>query len=398
MNPLITTVLKTNISGQLAGADIGGGVCLVGPPGIGKTQSMYALGKELNMSVIHISLPEATIESASGIPTFKPAPNMDKYSTAGVTDSQSTQWSVPELIANCNNAAETGNGAILFLDDLHKIPKPVEPYLYSLLGERKLGNYKLSSKVAIMGAMNDSEEAGFEGLEAPIKNRFSLMKIDFDFNYWFDNFGNRLHHYVASYLKANQGDIVGTESTDLEQFESPRSWTYLANEIGLHSTEFVNDNIEMLARMKISNDVAKKLYEHVTYINKIDFDNVVKSQAMQSISQLKETDKVLWAYIVNYIHTPTDAAYLIDLINHNSNDVTAQNFIGYLSGQIYIKFVMSSQEGIAITAGQQILIEKFLGNYNEANHKLTKKEKELLETKVLANQSKLLDTVSDYIH
>ena len=66
MNPTITKILSVNIKGQLAGADIGGGICIAGAPGIGKTQSMYAIAKELNMGVLQVSIPEVSTEELSG--------------------------------------------------------------------------------------------------------------------------------------------------------------------------------------------------------------------------------------------------------------------------------------------------------------------------------------------
>jgi len=66
MNDVTTKILETNIKGQLTGADIGGGICIAGAPGIGKTQSMYAIAKDLNMNLLQISIPEISTEELSG--------------------------------------------------------------------------------------------------------------------------------------------------------------------------------------------------------------------------------------------------------------------------------------------------------------------------------------------
>jgi len=66
MNKVTTTVLEVNIKGQLAGADIGGGICIAGKPGIGKTQTMYKMAKDLNMNIVQISIPEISTENLSG--------------------------------------------------------------------------------------------------------------------------------------------------------------------------------------------------------------------------------------------------------------------------------------------------------------------------------------------
>lgn len=66
MNNITTKILETNIKGQLAGVDIGGGICIAGAPGIGKTATMKLIAKQLNMNIVHISIPEISTEELSG--------------------------------------------------------------------------------------------------------------------------------------------------------------------------------------------------------------------------------------------------------------------------------------------------------------------------------------------
>ena len=66
MNKITTTILSTNIKGQLSGADIGGGICIAGAPGIGKTATMKLIAKDLNMNILHVSIPEVSTEELSG--------------------------------------------------------------------------------------------------------------------------------------------------------------------------------------------------------------------------------------------------------------------------------------------------------------------------------------------
>jgi len=66
MNNTIIKILRTNIEGQLSGADIGGGITIAGKPGIGKTQTLYKIAKDLNMGVVQVSIPEVSTEELSG--------------------------------------------------------------------------------------------------------------------------------------------------------------------------------------------------------------------------------------------------------------------------------------------------------------------------------------------
>jgi len=399
MNKTITKILSTNIKGQVAGADIGGGICIAGAPGIGKTQSMYAIAKELNMNIIQISLPELATEELSGLPEFVEAKHMDPYSTTGMIGSQSTTWTVPQIIENSNRlAAEAGkDGCILFLDDLHRISMAVAPYLYGLLGERKLGSYKLDKRVAIMAAMNDSEEAGFSGIDSPIKDRIGILPIKFDFDYWFNNFGKGLHFYVASFLKTHSSYVQEDESTLIEQFGSPRSWSHLANEFELYDLEFIKDNVTFLAKQKVSNAASNELAKHIAYVEAIDFTQKIKAKASINIKSLKPIDQILYAYIINYIDTIEDAAYVMSLMDNN---IDSSNFIGFIAGELYTKY-LNKAAGKPTSAGLVALLEKVMeaplnpADYSKA---LTKKEQEVYDAMAFKYPAKITATMADFIH
>lgn len=398
MNKITTTILSTNIKGQLSGADIGGGICIAGSPGIGKTQNMYKIAKDLNMNILQISIPEISTEELSGIPDFIDAHHMDQYSTTGTTNSQATKWSVPQIIETANRLAEAEdkNGCILFIDDLHRVNMAVAPYLYGLLGERKLGSFTLNSKVALMGAMNDSDEAGFSGIDSPIKDRLGILPVPFDFEYWFQNFGKGLHFYVASFLKTHATYAQEDESTMIEQFATPRSWTHLANEFELYDLPFIQEHAVTLATQKVSIAAANELNKHITYIEAIDFTSKITAKEAIDINNLKPIDQILYAYIVNYVDTLEDAAYVMKLIDDN---IDSANFIGFIIGELFTKF-LGKEAGKPITDGLRAMLEKLMQIPIEekAYIKLTAKDKELYETMIFKDHDRVVAIASEFIH
>jgi len=399
MNILTDTILKTNIQGQLSGADIGGGICIAGKPGIGKTQTMYAIAKELNMHVLQVSIPEVSTEELSGIPAFMDASHMDKYSVTSTTDSQATKWSVPQIIETANRlATEPGsNGCILFIDDLHRVNMAVAPYLYGLLGERKLGSFRLDSKVAIMGAMNDSDEAGFSGIDSPIKDRLGILPVPFDFDYWFDNFGKQLHFYVASFLKTHSTYAQEDESTMIEQFGTPRSWTHLANELALYDLKFIQANAATLAKQKVSKAASNELAKHIAYIEAIDFTAVVKAKKPIDVKSLKPLDQILYAYIINYVDSVKDAEYVMTLIDSN---IDSSNFIGFIVGELFTKYQLLNK-GAHVTPGVVTLIDKLMSrDYSEANFTkpLSAADRKIYDSLIYVEKDKLLTIGSEFIN
>jgi len=398
MNPIVTKILETNIKGQLNGADIGGGICIAGAPGIGKTQTMYKIAKDLTMHIMQVSIHEISTENLSGIPDFMDATHMDAYSVTNTKDSQATKWSVPQIIETVNRLAsdKDKDGCILFIDDLHRVNMAVAPYLYGLLGERKLGSYRLDQRVAIMGAMNDSDEAGFSGIDSPIKDRLGILPVPFDFEYWFENFGKKLHFYISSFLKAHSSYIQEDESTMIEQFATPRSWTHLANEFELYDLNFIKENTAFLAKQKVSISAANELAKHIAYIEAIDFTAKIQAKQPIAIKDLKPIDQILYAYIINYVDTIEDAEYVMQLIDDN---ITSANFIGFIVGELYTKF-LAKEEGKHLPNGLIAIIEKLLnsGFDKSAYNNISKKDIELLETLSFSKHDKLFQLASEFIH
>lgn len=395
MNKTIITILETNIKGQLAGADLGGGICIAGSPGIGKTQTMYGIASRMEMGMVQMSIPEVSTEELSGIPDFVAAANMDKYSVTGTVDSLATKWSVPQIIEVANRlASEPGSkGCILFIDDLHRVNMAVAPYLYGLLGERKLGSFKLDPKVVIMGAMNDSDEAGFSGIDSPIKDRLGILPVPFDFDYWFDNFGKGLHFYVASFLKTHSSYTQEDESTMIEQFGTPRSWTHLANEFELYDRKFIKEHCSLLSKQKVSKAAASELQKHIEYMEAINFEQLIKDKRNINIAGLKPIEQILYAYMINYITTIDDAEYVMDLIDSN---IESSNFIGFIVGELYTKFMLI-EKGKHVNDAVRVVIQK-LFQENHTGDTFTKAEQAKADKLEFRQYDRLMSIGSEFIN
>jgi len=317
---------------------------------------------------------------------------MDQYSTVNATNSRATQWSVPEIVQSANTLASEpdSNGSIILLDDLHRMPMAVLPYMYELLLERKVGQYKLHSKVAIVATMNDSDDAGFSGMDSPIRNRLAILEVDFSFDEWFKQHGINYHHYVSSFLKNNPSFVQEDESTGIEGFGTPRAYEFLSET--LHSLElpFISEHIQTLAKQYISVEASQALAKHVKYIEAINFENIVKSRTLTDTNKLEPLDVLLYSYITHYIHTPEDGAYLMDLLDHNIN---SSIFIGFSIGNLYNIYLQHeagkpTSEGLLYVVAK--LLQKPLSDYDlKVSTKLKEKE--------FVNSDKLLSAAHDYI-
>ena len=366
MDRNIKKYLKLNIKAQLDNFAVGGGVVIAGKPGIGKTATLKDLAEELNLHFIHISMPELTPEELSGIPEFAEAEHLNRYNLHSNSKSLATVWSASQLIYRANTLANDNSkrGVLLAIDDMHRINLATAPYLYSLLGERKLGEFVLDKKVAIVGAMNDSEEAGFDGIESPIKDRIGILKVDFNFEYWYELIGIKLNPFIASFLKARPDLVMEVESTEIEQFATPRSWTYLSKEIdyifSIKEEKFFFENVFMIASQKISLKASREFAKHTTYINSLDIEKIVKRREIFNAKTLKVLDQIIYAFLVNYIDSRDDAKYLVKLIKKN---IAVENFVGSVLIEAYNRYDrLLSSGNIKSAEGLELFINAILGD------------------------------------
>ena len=392
MDHITQEIIRKNLQAQINGVDLLP-ICLFGQRGLGKTSTIATITEEIGSKLYTVSIPSRGLEYFSGLPDFNPASDLAKYSISGTSTVKGTTWTVPELIANANHIAEKHSSCVLLLDDLHKLTPSSSTVMYQLLLDKSLGDFKLHPKVAIITAMNDTESAGFNGMESPILDRLSLIKADYNHEHWMKHFGSKLHYLVASFLKANPQFAIEAESTSTESSASPRSWTYFSNNLELFDRDFITQNISVLASQFISKEAAESFQKHTLYFNAMDFSAIVRNKQMQRVNDLPFGDKLFWPYLVNFVDTPEDAVYAINLINHNKSD---SQFIGLIAADLFIKYI-ARQDGKQISIGASILIDKYIGSYRESSYNLTPKQKELLEDTNLENQSDLLTYGSTYI-
>ncbi len=394
MNKLIIELITKNIQGQIAGKDLLP-INIIGKPGIGKTVTCRAIAQKLGAGFINLSLPNTRLEQWSGIPDFVETPSMSQYSVSGAKAIKGTTWSAPEVIVTANRLAEKHGSCVILLDDFHELSsnKSVMAIMYEFLLERKLGDLKLHPGVALVAAMNDSEHAGFNGMSSAINDRLSMLTVEYDHDYWFNNYGKYLHHFISSFLKANPSFTLEGESTSTESAGSPRSWTYFSNSLSLYDEEFIVSNVKFLAKQFVSHDAAEAFAKHVIYMAAIDFSHTIKTQVQQKTKDLPFTDRMLWPYIISYVTEPADAAYIINLINLNTND---DMFIGHLLSELFIKYTIS-QNGQPITTAQTILIDKILEQYEPSKYHLSEKDKKELAKATITDQSKVFETASKFL-
>ncbi len=356
MNINEIALLKVNIRGQLTNKQIAP-ICLAGSPGTAKSTTVRLVAEQLGMNIVTQSAPILTHELLTGLPDTVDAEQYAAFSIDG-SKPKITVWSIPELIATTIRAAET-KPTVLLIDDFHMVSPHLQAYFYGILLERRLGNFSIPNNVALVLTMNNSDAAGFHGINSAVRNRMAILQVEFNFEHWFKSYGNSLHYLVASFLKAKPHYCSEPEASTITGYATARAWTAIAAELSQHEHDFAQSAAGQIAGMQVSAEAARAFQTHVAYVAAIDFTNLVKSRTIVDLATKDPIDTIIYSYITNFIHTVADGMYLFDLMNKNKGEATS-TFVGFVLGELYIKFTQKSTDK-PIADGIRFVIDRITG-------------------------------------
>ena len=189
-------------------------VMLWGPPGIGKSEIVEQIGKQLGRNVIDLRLLLLEPTDLRGIPYYNSKTNkMD--------------WAPPvDLPANDNDTS------ILFLDEINAAPQSVQAAAYQLILNRRIGTYKLPDGVSIVAAGNRESDRGVTyRMPSPLANRMLHIEMAVNFEDWQDwATKNDIHPDVVGYLTFAKNDLYDFDPRSSSRaFATPRSWSFVSD-------------------------------------------------------------------------------------------------------------------------------------------------------------------------
>jgi len=184
---------------------------LHGKPGIGKTQVAEALAAFVGGKLYDVRLTTIDPSDLRGLPYYD-------------HDEKLTKWYRPEDLPRGTSPA------ILFLDELSAAPEHIQPTVYGLLQERRVGQHIIPDNVMIVAAGNRVEDGAVAyEMGTAIADRLIHLNVEPDLDDWIDNYAVKkgLHPAVPAFLKVRP-DYFETNEKSMEQDHliaaTPRSW------------------------------------------------------------------------------------------------------------------------------------------------------------------------------
>lgn len=121
----------------------------------------------------------------------------------------------------------------LFLDELNASNIEVQKAFYSLIHERRIGEYVLPPGSVVIGAGNRAQDnAIVRPMPSALVNRMAHVQLRVDHRDWLEwAYGANVHPWVAEYIE-NRPDHLWSKPPATEQpFSTPRSWHMLSDQL-----------------------------------------------------------------------------------------------------------------------------------------------------------------------
>jgi hypothetical protein len=202
-------------------------VFIWGPPGIGKSALVQQFAEQVGIPCVSLLGSQLAPEDLIGVPQ--------------IIDGRSV-FCPPRSIAR-------EEPYCLFLDELNACSHEVQKAFYSLIHERRIGEYILPEGSVVIGAGNRAQDSAIvKQMSSALINRMIHVHLKVSSREWLEwAFGSGIHPLVLDYIQ-NRPDHLWREPPKHEEpFSSPRAWHMLSDALHEYGERLTEDIIEVLA-------------------------------------------------------------------------------------------------------------------------------------------------------
>lgn len=238
-------------------------VFIWGAPGIGKSALVEKFAAEVGLPCVSLLGSQLAPEDIIGIPQIKDG---------------TSEFLPPKMIAR-------KEPYVLFLDELNACSQEVQKAFYSLIHERRVGEYHLPEGSIVIGAGNRSQDGAIvKTMSSALINRMFHVQMTANTDQWLTwAYENHLHPWVTDYIAQRPDHLFSEPPKNEEPYSTPRSWHMLSDalkEYGAGEKELSEDMLRVLAYGCISAGHAGMFLAFTKQLgNKHLLNNIIKGDA-----------------------------------------------------------------------------------------------------------------------
>lgn len=203
-------------------------VFMWGPPGIGKSALVRHFSDEIGMECVSLLGSQLAPEDLLGIPQI---------------DGKCSRFFPPANIVR-------DKAFVLFLDELNASSHEIQKAFYSLILEKRVGEYALPEGTVVIGAGNRAQDGAIvKPMPSALINRMVHIHLRADHRQWLAWAINEagLHPWVVEYIQLRVDHLWSAPPKHEEPFSTPRSWHMFSDALFSFGDDLSDEMLEALA-------------------------------------------------------------------------------------------------------------------------------------------------------
>ena len=326
---------------------------LWGPPGIGKSELVENITRDLGGYMIDLRLGQMEPTDIRGIPFYN-------------KDSGKMDWAPPVELPD-DELASQYPVVVLFLDELNSAAPSVQSAAYQLILNRRIGKYKLPDNVVMVAAGNRESDKGVTyRMPTPLANRFIHQEMKVDFASWQEwAVLNKIHKDVVGYLSFAKQDLYDFDAKSASRaFATPRSWSFVSE---LLDDECDNDTLTNLIAGTVGEGLAVKFMAHRKVASKMPNPLDILKGKVKDLN-VKEVS-AMYSLVISMCYE-LKAAVENKTPDKEFHDM-ADNFLGYMMKNFETELTVMGAR-IALTTYDLPFLPTKLKNFDEFHQRFGK--------------------------
>ncbi len=221
-------------------------VFIWGAPGIGKSAIVQEFAGQLGLACVSLLGSQLAPEDIIGVPQI-----VDGFS----------RFCPPRTIAR-------QEPYVLFLDELNACSSEVQKAFYSLIHERRIGEYHLPEGSIVVGAGNRAQDNAItRPMSSALINRMFHVELTASPRLWLEWAAqNGIHPYIYDYISSRPDHLWAKPPKSEEPFSTPRSWHMLSDAMRSYGPDINDGTLRILAAGSLSPQHATQFLAYIRQI------------------------------------------------------------------------------------------------------------------------------------
>ena len=260
-------------------------LCLMGPPGIGKTAIVEQVAQELGIGLVAYSMTHHTRQSAIGLPVI-----LEK--SYGGKACRVSEYTMSEIIASVYDMMEeTGRKeGILFLDEINCVSETLAPSMLQFLQYKVFGTHRIPQGWIVVTAGNPPEyNKSVREYDIVTWDRLKRVDVEPDYETWKEYaYKKGIHGAILTFLEIKKNYFYIVETTvDRKSFVTARGWEDLSEMMKLYERHGLTVDQKLTAQYLQDPAVAREFAVYYDLYNKYRSDyqieDILNGKASSSI-------------------------------------------------------------------------------------------------------------------